>query len=105
MSIFSYVKIVRKDGGEGVYVFSGDVDSGVAAGHVAFSLPQRKWTQISLDREVHVFGFPAAQKQHIVGMTLVVDHFKALKEYVAFFIFTSVKGNLLQSCFVSTIKY
>uniref|UniRef100_A0AC34G6N1 Vesicle-fusing ATPase n=1 Tax=Panagrolaimus sp. ES5 TaxID=591445 RepID=A0AC34G6N1_9BILA len=75
-----YVKIAKQDGRKDVYLFAADIDAGVQAGHVTFSMHQRKWTQISLEREVHVFPFPDSQKQYIVGMNVAIDYLTPPKE-------------------------
>jgi vesicle-fusing ATPase len=75
-----YVKIARQDGRQDVFLFAGDVDVNVQPGHVSFSLHQRKFTEISLEREVHVFPLPDNQKQYIVGMTVLIDYLNPPKE-------------------------
>jgi vesicle-fusing ATPase len=75
-----YVKIARQDGRQDVFLFAGDVDVTVQPGHISFSLHQRKFTEISLEREVHVFPLPDNQKQYIAGMTVIIDYFKPPKE-------------------------
>jgi vesicle-fusing ATPase len=75
-----YVKVAKQDGRKDVYLFAADVDGGVQPGRVTFSLHQRRWTEISLEREIHVFPFPDSAKQYIVGMNVTVDYIVPPKE-------------------------
>jgi len=56
------------------YIFTNGNHPSIPRGKIAFSMPQRKWAQISLDQEVEVTSFSFDPNSQYVGvMTLEID--------------------------------
>jgi vesicle-fusing ATPase len=54
-SLTNYVKVIT--GPAHHYHFSVANHVGIKPGEIGFSLPQRRWTNVSLEQEVQVFNF------------------------------------------------
>ena len=88
--------------GAGSFIFSLAADASIASGEIGFSMPQRKWAQLSVNQEVGVAPYTFDKNRSYVAQVGINQRITARFDYWSSALPTS--GRLLQYIFEPTMR-